>query len=1129
MTLSQEDRAQQFELQRLKQLVGIARSLDEDLKTFDFKRSYIQCATDMPILSVGNLEIFESGNAFIDKTVTAFSVLAAEVENLVAEAQNKYYDSLLLYSEQPESDDEPDALTAMSRFLPFLQDLLLYVRRCQEVCKNLLSQLLGFYNLDERVLQKARDRRLSRVWNLIGNVLVILTTLDEIIISHEIIAEHYKYYHQTMLIALSSPGQFGISESDTRLKPLLSALSDISTSVISGRTLQNCCTQTFSSAQIPAQFMDQFRTTISEELNKWERLAQEDVPDMHRLMTACSLSVLYFYLNQSKSVDKKLLRALCATQKKLVTFHLVGDVMFTPTLFLLQQLPPNVSQHMDKKITTKKSLLDAFSLVLNQQAEQLHREVQSAVEMINEWKTEMKSMISYEKDESNATVNGSRANNLAVLRCYTVLKGVRKADQISRLVRCVLNGHLSEDRSLSKQNAQNIFRLIELIKSVSSTLDYYWPSILEWNMHALLFLSSAAARIFEGIRTELSAKAMTPYLVDVLSALKIATLCVAKSPTKFRLLACGFAMEIGHYQKNFRSAEINEIEELLRKLRAIITINLSIRRTTDCSFLYWHRSASSIYFKSLFEDVTTLNERFNLFAGALDDASRYLKKAKHSNVEELVNGFGIELFESFKDNVLDPLCANVENDLRLSIHEQQNVTSITMQELFQSARNAGSQVNRNSTNTSSSILRLIAFFALELNISDRQLRIKEHVEDRMQKTFYELTAVALHDSEIYKQMGVLAERRFGLKIIESNLPQMFINQGVNLLEIVTNFDSFVSSYNYDFNEQMFIEKDNKAKTLNVLRVPNIVGSIRTHGLGVLNTTVNFAYQSLAGKLRTFSRFLFNEQIRNQLVKDIRYYRDSMDELKQMYPVRRAERFNNAMAKLGIMNDGQTYLTRFCELLSQIGNVLGFVRMVRTAAKELNFDETDRVFNNLTAMIEEKDLAAKSETNSSDYLEMLVEVFVKELRNVEKFSHLRNFFMIIPPLCINFIERMVSCRQNFAKRHQMDESLTFTDDGFSMGIAYMLTLLNQSYFFDSLNWFTSVETSLNAALSTTADEHQAVQGKDESYAQTLKMRAKRLEYVRIEFQYLGRMVHSALMLLSKSDLHGEEEEMFLEDY
>ncbi|KAI6188342.1 hypothetical protein M3Y98_00344500 [Aphelenchoides besseyi] len=129
MTLSQEDRAQQFELQRLKQLVGIARSLDEDLKTFDFKRSYIQCATDMPILSVGNLEIFESGNAFIDKTVTAFSVLAAEVENLVAEAQNKYYDSLLLYSEQPESDDEPDALTAMSRFLPFLQDLLLY-RTC---------------------------------------------------------------------------------------------------------------------------------------------------------------------------------------------------------------------------------------------------------------------------------------------------------------------------------------------------------------------------------------------------------------------------------------------------------------------------------------------------------------------------------------------------------------------------------------------------------------------------------------------------------------------------------------------------------------------------------------------------------------------------------------------------------------------------------------------------------------------------------------------------------------------------------------------------------------------------------------------------------------------------------------
>lgn len=45
--------------------------------------------------------------------------------------------------------------------------------------------------------------------------------------------------------------------------------------------------------------------------------------------------------------------------------------------------------------------------------------------------------------------------------------------------------------------------------------------------------------------------------------------------------------------------------------------------------------------------------------------------------------------------------------------------------------------------------------------------------------------------------------------------------------------------------------------------------------------INYAYRSLAKKFRVLSRFLFDEQIKGQLVKDIRYYRDSIDDLKQM--------------------------------------------------------------------------------------------------------------------------------------------------------------------------------------------------------------------------------------------------------
>jgi hypothetical protein len=222
-----------------------------------------------------------------------------------------------------------------------------------------------------------------------------------------------------------------------------------------------CCQQHFNE-EIPVnkQFMERLKSIIADSLIRWEKIAIDDMPDKHRLMVLCSLSVLYYSINKTKSVDKKILRSLCSTQKRIAAFHLVGDILFTPLMFLQQQLPPSISQQMDKKLMS--GLVDALGSLLDQQADQLSRELQSAVETVSEWKTELRSLICQQNgSDSN---NGSSANQLVMLRCTTVLKGARMADKMSRLVKCVLNGHLSEDRAISKSNAQNIFRLIELIK-----------------------------------------------------------------------------------------------------------------------------------------------------------------------------------------------------------------------------------------------------------------------------------------------------------------------------------------------------------------------------------------------------------------------------------------------------------------------------------------------------------------------------------------------------------------------------------------------------------------------------------------------------------------------------------------
>lgn len=62
--------------------------------------------------------------------------------------------------------------------------------------------------------------------------------------------------------------------------------------------------------------------------------------------------------------------------------------------------------------------------------------------------------------------------------------------------------------------------------------------------------------------------------------------------------------------------------------------------------------------------------------------------------------------------------------------------------------------------------------------------------------------VALHDSESYSQMRTLAAERYNLHFIKNHLPYMGIDQGLDLLRIVTNLATFVSNFNYDFNEQV---------------------------------------------------------------------------------------------------------------------------------------------------------------------------------------------------------------------------------------------------------------------------------------------------------------------------------------
>ena len=227
-----------------------------------------------------------------------------------------------------------------------------------------------------------------------------------------------------------------------------------------------------------------------------------------------------------------------------------------------------------------------------------------------------------------------------------------------------------------------------------------------------------------------------------------------------------------------------------------------------------------------------------------------------------------------------------------------------------------------------------------------------------------------------------------------------------------------------------------------------------------------------------------------------------------------------------MPDGvSTYLDQFRLLITHIGNAMGFVRMVRSGglhstSSSIQFVPDIEDIPNFVDLVTAENLgndaieAAKvldatienlfsNFCGSNQYFNLLVQVFSSQL-NDDKQTHLKNFYLILPPLAVNYIEHITSSKEKIFKKNL--DGAAFTDDGFSMGLAYCLTLLDQWKQADSLHWFESVGKTLGGERKKV--ESQRAGEKDETLQNTLTLTLKRLDTTVREFELLHFSITSA---------------------
>jgi len=245
---------------------------------------------------------------------------------------------------------------------------------------------------------------------------------------------------------------------------------------------------------------------------------------------------------------------------------------------------------------------------------------------------------------------------------------------------------------------------------------------------------------------------------------------------------------------------------------------------------------------------------------------------RNGEPEYIIQNYLKEVMDLLEENFLARLCRDIETDLRLSIHFELKTDQT---KLFKDG-----------------LKDLVKFVSLEpICIYDKYINVKGYVKKYLDRVFYDLTTLALHDWKAYSEMRNLAYQKYSLNLIEPYLPSSTLEQGLDVLEIMRNIHVFVTRYFYNLNNQIFVEKSSSNKHLNTINIRHIANSIRTHGIGIMNTTVNFTYQYLTKQFYIFSQFLFDEHIKAKLIKDIAYYKESKVSLNQKYPYERAEKFN----------------------------------------------------------------------------------------------------------------------------------------------------------------------------------------------------------------------------------------------
>jgi WASH complex subunit 7 len=399
----------EFVEKHAEKLYDIEQTLDETLGA-EWDADSDQIGLFMqPYEQVSMLELISTRNTLFNKVMVVFASLCEEINVLKEQASAKFYPGLTLFGQETAAQDaaagaenaevvqlynngvsEGDIQIQLGKMLPFLQELYQFVQRCYDLLKNTIRQLGALYAKDQKLYQTSfKNVHLRTVFDHLGELLVVLVTLDEILTQNSALPIGWGSYKRMIKTIKKEPAKYGMDEQ--QLYQFEKLMFQIKGLLLEGLIFQNAIEQEFDEAGVcevrsNAIFKREFQLNLEGIV---ELVAEKEISLDDNLrkkyIAACGLFALFHTLFSSEKNNAKLAKTLWELQKEFPIVHLLGPVTWNPANFLTKCVPQLLKQ-------IKAQRLDAQRL---QYLATLDKEFAARVRMfylrINKWLVQMNS------------------------------------------------------------------------------------------------------------------------------------------------------------------------------------------------------------------------------------------------------------------------------------------------------------------------------------------------------------------------------------------------------------------------------------------------------------------------------------------------------------------------------------------------------------------------------------------------------------------------------------------------------------------------------------------------------------------------------------------------------------------